>query len=112
MSGTHGPDFLPVGMQQRGQTKVEPVYLSPDLASGYNMLWFWKKNKKTKIKATPQALFCNNFHSFSNYGERLDEWGHVLLQKSGLCCVTRVKSLVQTTPNHIKLLMEKKTVKV
>lgn len=33
-----GLDFLPVGMQWRGQTKVEPGHLSPDLASVYNTL--------------------------------------------------------------------------
>lgn len=33
-----GLDFLPMGMQQRGQTKVEPGYLSPDLDTELSVL--------------------------------------------------------------------------
>lgn len=33
-----GLDFLPMGMQQWGQTKVEPGYLSPDLDTELSVL--------------------------------------------------------------------------
>lgn len=40
-----GPDFLPMGMQWRGQTKVKPVYLSPDSATVFSLLEFGKEVK-------------------------------------------------------------------
>lgn len=71
-----GLDFLPLGMQGRGQRKVERGYLSPDLASVFGMLQFWKRSQTV---ATPEALFQNTFHLLSNYCARPDQLHGVLL---------------------------------
>ncbi len=72
-----GPDILPMGMQWRGQTKVELgiCHLTWLLCSVYCNL-----EKKSETVATPEALFQNTFHSLSNYGVRLDELNGVLLK--------------------------------
>lgn len=77
MSVPPGPDFLPVGMQWRGQTEVEPGYPSPDLASVFSVLQF---GKEVKDCSETRGLISNTFHSLSNYGVCLKEVEGVLLK--------------------------------
>lgn len=80
-----------MGMQQRGQTKVEPGHPSPDFfCVQYAAVW-----KRLQTIATLRALFESTFHSDLDYGVHQEEPSGVFNStESGLCGPT---SLVQTT---------------
>ena len=95
MSVPHGPDFLPVGMQWRGQTKVEPGYLSPDLATVFSVLRFGKGVKDCSNAA---GLISKHLSLALRLRCAPGRSGWRFAEKSGLRCPTRVKGLAQTAP--------------
>lgn len=95
MSMPPWPDILPMGMQWRGQTKVEPGYLSPDLASVFSVLQFGKEVRdcgNTKGLISKHLSFTLKLRC----APRRTEW--CFTEKSRLGRPTRADSLVQTTP--------------